>query len=770
MLRQSQLRTKIIQFVTLKWEPALVLGYSKDQIKKLAINNINFCCDVADFGLIPQSYFQYIRAYHIYEKYVIHGALNQVLISPNTIDECADVLMNSNHSDRNLKLIFRTAETEALDYIVSEIYGAFEQTSILLGRRPSQASITLSRSIRGSFSRARRSSISDGEQNEQYVKVLQKILSRPELSFTFKAHVKALGGIQYLFAYNEAVEIHELLKNLASKQLVKASLNQPQECDEDSDVCKSLFFHYINGFYDKYIARSSDIRLDGLTDAVLDNIVALLAKCTTFDVTLMLYIQKCIFDNLMVNYLDSFTTSTEYRQLVRSGRSSILVLPAVVKGNSVDTYQVDGHPIARDISEQKDSEMMEFMAVNTDKKREQKAIDDFTEIVNNPNSPVSVQFLELKCIDNSVLVAMIKFLQCVHRLENDDFTDNDMERNLLCLQIFNRFVKRNAEEQIGLAESIRQSIVADILTYRLNLYAEAAEHIKETLVDIYYNIAKYHIDKIRSKNEAEKTPTTATSAAVVGDGRRKSITTINAARNLVGKVSRRLSVYARITPTLSTDGQAANTDTAIKNGANSSDESNYRTPNGSGGDNILFSIGISLASYTCQCDQRLLTIIENPRACSLFKEFLDSNAKGSQTLIFLFEVEEYKRLSSPTFQQIKAQSIYNKYLHAVAVLPLPVSITTKRGISKIITSDQPYPSNLFRKSVEEVLSYIEKVQYSSFTKSIGEFNKCTEIVDKMAQNSRKGRRNFSITDVSMLSLGQILRYQSYTRYILLHTL
>ena len=769
MLRQSQLRAKITQFVTLKWEPTLVLGYSKDQIKKLALNNVNFCCDVADFGQIPQSYFQYIRAYHIYEKYVIHGALNQVLISPNTIDECADVLMNSSHSDRNLKLIFRTAETEALDYILSEIYGAFEQTSVLLGRRPSQASITLSRSIRGSFSRARRSSISDCEQNEQYVKVLQKILSRPELAFIFKAHVKALGGIHYLYAYNEAIEIYELLKNLASKQLVKASSNQPQACDEDGDACKSLFFHYINGFYDKYIARSSDTRLDGLTDVVIDNIVALLAKCTTFDATLMLFMQKCIFDNLMVNYLDSFTASTVYRQLVRSGRNSLLLLPAVVKGISIEADQVNGQHMAQDIQEQKDSEMMELIANDIDVKRKQKAVEDFTEIVDNPNSPVSAQFLELNCIDNNVLVSMIKFLQCVHRLENDYFADNDMERNILCLQIFNRFVKRNAEEQIGLAESTRQSIVADILTYRLNLYSEAAEHIKETLVDIYYNIAKCHVDKIRSKYEAEKAPANAT-AAVVGDGRRKSITTINAARNLVGKVSRRLSVYARVSPILSSDGQAANTDAGINNGSSSSDESSFRMPNGGSVDNILFSIGISLASYTSQCDHRLLTIIETPRACSLFKEFLERNSTGTQTLIFLFEVEEYKRLSSPTFQQIKAQSIYNKYLHAIAVLPLPVSIATKRKISKVITSDQPYPSNLFRKSVEEVLSYIEKVQYSSFTKATGEFSKCTEIVEKIASNSRKGRRNFSMADISQLSLGQILRYQSYTRYNILNLL
>ncbi len=117
--------------------------------------------------------------------------------------------------------------------------------------------------------------------------MLQKILSRTELSFIFKSYAKALGGIQYLYAHNEAVEIHELLKNLAKEQLVKASLNQPQECDVDSDFCTFLFFHYINRFYDKYIARSSDIRLDGLTDAVLEKTVALLAKFTTFDVTLM---------------------------------------------------------------------------------------------------------------------------------------------------------------------------------------------------------------------------------------------------------------------------------------------------------------------------------------------------------------------------------------------------------------------------------------------------------------------------------------------------
>lgn len=96
ILEQEFLFKKFRKFVNETWVPANYLetsSYYKFQAKTIALNCIDFYTDVRDFSRIPPSGFQSFRACHIYEKYIMHGAVRQVPMSPIVVDECSDLLL-----------------------------------------------------------------------------------------------------------------------------------------------------------------------------------------------------------------------------------------------------------------------------------------------------------------------------------------------------------------------------------------------------------------------------------------------------------------------------------------------------------------------------------------------------------------------------------------------------------------------------------------------------------------------------------------------------
>jgi hypothetical protein len=57
----------------------------------------------------------------------------------------------------------------------------------------------------------------------------------------------------------------------------------------------------------------------------------------------------------------------------------------------------------------------------------------------------------------------------------------------------------------------------------------------------------------------------------------------------------------------------------------------------------------------------------------VFKEFLTLEGAAPHTLLFLLEVDEYRRIPSAAFQSTRARKIFNKFVHTDAVMPLPIS-------------------------------------------------------------------------------------------------
>lgn len=82
LLQQSFLRESFRSFVKQTWSPLLSndsTPYFRSHARTLALNCIDFLTDVRDLHLMHNnSLFQSYRACHIFEKYLMHGATQQV--------------------------------------------------------------------------------------------------------------------------------------------------------------------------------------------------------------------------------------------------------------------------------------------------------------------------------------------------------------------------------------------------------------------------------------------------------------------------------------------------------------------------------------------------------------------------------------------------------------------------------------------------------------------------------------------------------------------
>ena len=122
------------------------------------------------------------------------------------------------------------------------------------------------------------------------------------------------------------------------------------------------------------------------------------------------------------------------------------------------------------------------------------------------------------------------------------------------------------------------------------------------------------------------------------------------------------------------------------------------------------------------------------------KEYLE-NEGTSQTLLFLLEVEEYRRIPSVRFQQMTAKKIFNKFVHSYSIMPLPLEKATRESIEERLQQACPL---LFQECVDEVLTYIETFQFPRFASS-PLFNNVIAVLALEAVQPRANKRRASIT-------------------------
>jgi hypothetical protein len=190
------------------------------------------------------------------------------------------------------------------------------------------------------------------------------LLAHTQYLPALKAYLLTEHEEHILFAYNEAVEISEKFAELS---LIP-----------DAEVRLSIFLHAVNGFYDKYIALGARSRISipeathgdlmrrfassgnieqevrACFQTVLGSIpftsssyVAVLSNAL-FPVLLpmspqqaLLPIEQECFDYLMRVHLEGFLATPAYRQLVRNGRRSVLMLFYQLKTSHEHPMQAD---------------------------------------------------------------------------------------------------------------------------------------------------------------------------------------------------------------------------------------------------------------------------------------------------------------------------------------------------------------------------------------------------------------------------------------------
>ena len=147
ILRSPLLVKRLVAYISDGWEPNVSNSpHSKAHMKMVGLNCVEFISDVNDFKMIPPSSFHSYRAYYIYEKFILHGALRAIPIGPNVADGCADKLF-SGASD--LSKAFRSAEGEASEFIAAEMGEAFfaSQKDTFRERRRSSVSAQMTGDI-----------------------------------------------------------------------------------------------------------------------------------------------------------------------------------------------------------------------------------------------------------------------------------------------------------------------------------------------------------------------------------------------------------------------------------------------------------------------------------------------------------------------------------------------------------------------------------------------------------------------------------------------
>ncbi len=95
------------------------------------------------------------------------------------------------------------------------------------------------------------------------------------------------------------------------------------------------------------------------------------------------------------------------------------------------------------------------------------------------------------------------------------------------------------------------------------------------------------------------------------------------------------------------------------------------------------------------------------------------------------EIDEYFRIPSSNFQQKQARKIYNKFIHELAIMPVPISDDIRKAIAHSIDDPNAGGSNdtiaLFQQASNLVRRYIELYQFSKFLRT-NDINKVIAIL------------------------------------------
>ena len=250
---------------------------------------------------------------------------------------------------------------------------------------------------------------------------MEKILNDSDYLSIFKVYMIQLGAESILYSYNETIEIREKLAHIS--EFV------------DEEVRQMIYLHYINAFYDTYLALGAPFKVQ-IAAATHGDFMRGLTKRRSIELDVFRPIEQDTFECLIREHLDRFLNTPEYRQLVRSGRHSILILANSLKDPVVcpERFCIQGVD--------KDQQIASRRSSNQSQEVDSENIRELKSFLHSSFDTIFGRYLE-----SHDKLALMHFYQSVYRHQETQFP-NEMERNASCTAIFERYVSRNSDDQV----------------------------------------------------------------------------------------------------------------------------------------------------------------------------------------------------------------------------------------------------------------------------------------------------------------------------------
>ena len=299
----------------------------------------------------------------------------------------------------------------------------------------------------------RRASMFNSPDRTALIKIMDKILMDKTYFNTFKQFLKGLDASHLLFAYQDLKEMEERVASM------------PDALGSEIRIIRCL--HYLNSYYDRYMALSAPKHL-AVSEATRGDCLHKLITAT--DVSIFNPFRENIYEIMVRSYLDDFLTCPSYRALVRSGRSSVAIIaqtlkspevPDILSENSSATAElVLNSPHLHESCERKTASMN--MAQN---------IKELKHFILSEHSHIFGSYLQR--YDD---ISLMYFCQSCLRFKEAIFPA-DIDRINSAGAIFERYLSRNAEEQVSIPEDVRKRLMHDLFSAPQSLYLEATDLI-----------------------------------------------------------------------------------------------------------------------------------------------------------------------------------------------------------------------------------------------------------------------------------------------------
>jgi hypothetical protein len=863
-LLNSSLRADFLDFILNEWNPIDGLDQQGFDGRQIALNFVAFWIATKDFVVLPPSVFQCYRAGAIFDSFLVPGSPRSVPVSETVRAEISDkilgvevhraggshslattlILVSSEQTNEppyslsagttkspiqieNLPpLLFKMAVSEAIDFLISEVYAAYEENrekcrvqemSMRSGRllqwkrdgnrdfkndceftgTDSAHSISLN-SKGGSIDRARSASPIDATGDKTQASVMTTVLTDPVLHAAFRVHLSTEKSQVKLLVYNSLKEAGDQIEAL------NVPVQSPYPSDDafarDWEVRLDNIIGILNRIYEEFICTNSTVnfcfssaavkvfmaRVEGLSVAkpmpysiigpsssetlhsstssvVATTISSVLAFSPTptsssslssplsssqslllspdsvtasktpnastasagisgvrafgrklsisfspysapnprqsTDVSsqvppeqipselptiawerdlLQALVDDC-FHTMMRDHLDLFLASSQYAQIIEGSRRrqsicqrSGVLLPYRIAGPST---VLNGNEGGAENDNSKDSaETIEeaTAAVSVLVKMRNLNLDPSAQLTTLVRLG-HASFLE-RYLERSKDATILQLYKAICGFERRHKNIHDIERVAYGNTIFQEFLSRNAIQVVVIPENLRRETIAKIFNGKDDMFDAIKVHIIEL-------ISEHHWASFMHSSEFQELE--AQLGCSWDDGAASSLE-----RDSGNAGENRSNVSAASTELESIEDVHKPKDQIW----------------------LPFRASNSLSkSKSCksllvrQKQMPLSDLLLSPRGSTLLKNFLVSEGTV-QTVLFLTDLEEYFRVPSIGFMLALAKKVYNKYIHAHAILPLPLRMSTRSEIHAHLES---VPLTLFdqaRKEVSSVLS------------------------------------------------------------------